>query len=259
MLFILKKWIGGLLMPLPFSLLLLFVSLLLLFFSQRQKLAKVLTLTSFILLLSFSLLPSAHYLSKNLERQYPPLIVAEQSLNYILVLGSSGTNDTSLPITGQLSFTALSRFSEVLRLYYANPNAKIVVSGSGFGDTQSHAQLLQTLATTLTIPEQQIIRLDNTLDTDQEALQMSALIEGKKAALVTSATHMPRAMSLFKKYHQYPLPAPAMYLAKNSSASLPSYYYIPSAYNLYKSKIALHEYLGQLQNKLKNSYSRLVN
>lgn len=247
MLFISKKWIGGLLMPLPFSLSLLLVSLLLLFFSRRQLLAKVLALFSFIILFVFSLLPSAYHLAKPLERQYPPLLVAEQSLDYILVLGSSGINDKNLPITGQLSATALSRFSEALRLYYANPNAIIVVSGSGFGDTQSHAQLLQTLALTFAIPEQRIIRLDSSKDTHQEAQQMSTLIQGKKAALVTSATHMPRAMALFSHYNQYPIAAPAMYLAKENSHSLPAYNYIPSAYQLYKSQVALHEYLGLLQ------------
>ena len=143
MLFIMKKWLGGLLMPLPLSLLLLFIALLLLFFSKKQTLAKWITLISFIILVTFSLLPTAYYLNKPLERRYAPLLVAEQSLDYILVLGASGVHDKSLPITGQLSAIALSRFSEALRLYYANPNAKLVVSGSGFGDTQSHAQLLQ--------------------------------------------------------------------------------------------------------------------
>lgn len=247
MVFLIKKWLGGLLMPLPLTLALLFVSLLLLFFSQHQTLAKSLTLFSFLILFAFSLLPTAYHLAKPLERQYAPLLEAEQSLDYILVLGSSGINDQKLPITGQLSATALSRFSEALRLYYANPNASIVVSGSAFGDSKSHAQLLQQLALAFNISEQKIIRLDNPQDTNQEALQMSAIIEGKKAALVTSATHMPRAMALFKKYKQSPIPAPAMYLAKENSKDLPSYSYIPSAYQLYKSQIALHEYLGLLQ------------
>lgn len=251
MLFLLKKWLGSLLMPLPFVLFLLFISLLLLFFSRRQRLAKSLTLISFIALFSFSFLPNAHYLSKHLEKKYPPLLKAEQSLDYILVLGSSGINDKTLPITGQLSATALSRFSEALRLYYANPNAQIVVSGSHFGDTQTHAQLLETLATSLGIPKNKIIRLDHTLDTNQEAKQMSNIIKGKRSALVTSATHMPRAMSLFKQYNQEPIPAPAMYLAKENSRLLPAYYYIPSAYQLYKSEVALHEYLGLLYHSLK--------
>lgn len=245
--FLIKKWLGGLLMPLPLSLLVLFISLLLLFFSQRQRLAKSLALLSFIILCGFSLLPSAYHLAKPLERQYSPLLVAEQSLDYILVLGSSGIHDQNLPITGQLSATALSRFSEVLRLYYANPNATIVVSGSGFGDSKSHAQLLQQLAIAFNIPAQKIIRLDNTKDTNQEAQQMSAIIKGKKAALVTSATHMPRAMRLFKQYQQSPIAAPAMYLAKENTFTLPLYAYIPSAYQLYKSQVALHEHLGLLK------------
>ena len=245
--FIIKKWIGGLLMPLPFALLLLFVSLLLLFFSDRQMLAKLFTLCSFLILFGFSLLPSAYHLTKPLERQYPPLLAADQSFDYILVLGSSGIHDPNLPVTGQLSATALSRFSEMLRLHYANPEAMIIVSGSGFGDTQSHAQLLEQLATELKIPKQQIIRLDYTEDTAEEAKVMSLIIDGKKAALVTSATHMPRAMQLFKRFHQSPIPAPAMYLAKDDTNGLPLYTYIPSAYQLYKSELSMHEYLGQLQ------------
>lgn len=247
MLFILKKWVGGLLMPLPFSLTLLFISLLLLFFSKRQIFAKCLTLVSFCILLGFSSLPSAQYLAKQLERQHAPLMIAEQSLDVILVLGSGGLNDNSLPITGQLSFTALSRFSEALRLQRANPSAEIIVSGSGFGDTKSHAQLMETLAITFGVPKDKITRLDNTKDTAQEAKEMSAIMNGKKAALVTSATHMPRAMRLFKQHSQTPIPAPAMYLAKENSQPLPAYAYIPSAYQLYKSQVAFHEYLGKLQ------------
>ena len=74
MLFIIKKWIGGLLMPLPFALCILFISLILLFFTQKQKLAKTMALFSFLILLIFSVLPTAYYLSKPLERKYPPLV-----------------------------------------------------------------------------------------------------------------------------------------------------------------------------------------
>ena len=96
MLFIIKKWIGGLLMPLPFALCILFISLILLFFTQKQKLAKTMALFSFLILLIFSVLPTAYYLSKPLERKYPPLLVAEQSLDYILVLGSVGCTRSNL-------------------------------------------------------------------------------------------------------------------------------------------------------------------
>lgn len=251
MLFLLKKWIGGLLMPLPFALLLLLIGLLLLFFSKRQKLGKMFATSSFILLFCFSFLPVTQTITKPLERSYPALINAEQDLQMILVLGSSGIADPDLPITGQLSSTALSRFSEVLRLYYANPNAKIVVSGNAFGDTKSHAQLLESLALSYQIPANRIIRLDLPKDTGEEVQAMAQLIEGKRAALVTSATHMPRAMQLFEKYPSQPIPAPAMYLSKTNTQPLPSYAYIPSGYQLYKAQVAMHEYLALIFNKLK--------
>jgi uncharacterized SAM-binding protein YcdF (DUF218 family) len=251
MLFLLKKWIGGLLMPLPLLLIIFFIALLLLFFSQKQKLAKGLLLLSFVTLFMLSFLPISEQLVKPVERQHPPIMQPAQNFEYILLLGSGGIADPSLPVTGQLSATALSRFIEALRLYHANPKATLVVSGANFGDLKSHALLMQELALTMDIPANKIIRLDSMLDTDDEAKAMSKIIIGKKSVLVTSATHMDRSLQLFYKYGGTPTPAPANYLAKNRLGETPSYYYIPSAYHLYKTKVAWHEYLGRFQNYLK--------
>ncbi|ABM03966.1 hypothetical protein DUF218 [Psychromonas ingrahamii 37] len=248
MLFILKKWIGSLLMPLPIVLMLFLFALILLFFTQRQKLAKFNLLVSFILLFLLSFMPVSEQLVQPLERQYPPVMQPAQNFKYILVLGSGGIADPSLPVTGQLSAVALSRFVEALRLYHANPNATLVVSGGNFGDIKSHALLMQELAMAMNIPKDNIIRLDNTLDTDDEAKQMSKIIKGQSAVLVTSATHMPRSMGLFKQYNAFPTPAPADYLAKKREGETPYYYYIPSSNYLDKTKVAWHEYLGKLQN-----------
>jgi len=250
MLFILKKWLGALLMPLPVVLMLFLFALILLFFTQKQKLAKFNLLLSFILLFLFSFMPVSEQLVQSLERKYPPIMQPAQNFKYILLLGSGGIADPSLPVTGQLSAVALSRFVEALRLYHANPNAILVVSGGNFGDLKSHALLLQELAITMNIAKDKIIRLDNTLDTDDEAKQMSQIIKGHSAVLVTSATHMPRSMRLFHKYNTSPIPAPANYLAKNRSGETPYYYYLPSSDYLDKTKVAWHEYIGKLQNLL---------
>ena len=164
--------------------------------------------------------------------------------------------DPKLAITGQLSATALSRFSEALRLYRANAGAKLVVSGSGFGDLKTHAQLLEKLAITMGIPKSKIIRLDSTLDTDDEAKLMSLIVKHKKSVLVTSATHMGRAIQLFKKYDSYPTPAPANYLAPELTGEVPLNYYIPSSQNLDKTTKAWHEYLGEMQNWIKIKLGR---
>ncbi len=241
--FLLKKWLGGLLKPVPFSLTLIILGLLLLLFTRKQKLGKFVAACGLVCIALFASEPVSGYLVANLERQYPAFNT-EQPVDMILVLGSSGIADPDLAITGQLSSTALSRFSEAFRIWRANPNATWVVSGSGFGDTKSHAQLMATLAITYGVPEQQIIRLNNTLDTPQEAAEMAKLMAGKTAALVTSATHMPRAKALFDVYQVSPIAAPASYHQRNSTQPEPLNRQIPSAYYLYRSEVAMHEYIG---------------
>lgn len=240
-------------MPLPLLLIVFAIALILLLFTHRQKTAKVLLTVTFALLSALSLMPVSEQIVHSLEQKHPPLAdqQTQQNFQYILLLGSGGTADPGLPVTGQLSATALSRFIEALRLYHANPNAILVVSGSAFGDLKSHAQLQQELALSMGIPAKRIIRLDDTLDTDDEARQMAEIITDQKAALVTSATHMDRALKLFVKYGTMPVPAPANYLAKQRFGEIPSYYYLPSAHYLYKSQVAWHEYLGRWQNTLK--------
>jgi len=251
MLFILKKWIAGLLMPLPLLLLLFGIGLILLFFTQKQKVAKVFLLLSFVLLCALSSMPISERIVHSVERKHLPIMQPVQHYEIILLLGSGGIADPSLPVTGQLSATALSRFVEALRLYYANPNAKLVVSGAAFGDLKSHAQMMEELALAMNVPANKIVRLDNTLDTDDEARIMSSMIRGKRSVLVTSASHMDRALQLFYKYGTAPEAAPAHFLAKNRTGETPLHYYIPSSYHLYKTQVAWHEYLGRLQNKIK--------
>ena len=243
-------------MPLPLLLCVFFIGLILLCFSKKQKAAKAFLIASFTLLFALSLMPVSEQIVRSLERNHPPIMQSQaaQGFEYILLLGSGGIADPTLPVTGQLSATALSRFIEALRLYYANPNATLVVSGAGFGDLKSHARLKEELALTMDIPASKIIRLDNTLDTDDEARLMSEIIRAKKSALVTSATHMDRALQLFFNYGTAPTPAPANYLAKNHLGETPNHYYIPSAYYLNKTKVAWHEYLGELQNWLKGLF-----
>tara|TARA_R110001583_G_scaffold188860_2_gene351309 strand:+ start:4954 stop:5724 length:771 start_codon:yes stop_codon:yes gene_type:complete len=253
MLFLTKKWISGLLMPLPLFLIIFLIALCLLFFTQKQKTAKFLLVFSFLFMLFISSLPVAERLTHRLERKHLPILQhnVSQQFDYILLLGSGGIADPSLPVNSQLSSVANSRFLEALRLFKANPKAKLIVSGNGFGDIKSHAQMMQELALIMGIPKHQIIRMDNNLDTDDEAKQMSQIIRGKKSVLVTSATHMDRALNLFYKNGTAPIAAPSNYLAKNRLGETPSYYYIPSAYQLYKSQVAIHEYLGKFQNWIK--------
>jgi len=71
MLFTLKKVIGGLLLPLPFLLLLMALGILLLWFTDWQKSGKTMISVSWLLLLLLSLQPLADRLLLPLDNRYP--------------------------------------------------------------------------------------------------------------------------------------------------------------------------------------------
>ncbi|RJG48111.1 ElyC/SanA/YdcF family protein [Motilimonas pumila] len=253
--FLIKKWLGSLLMPLPFSLILLAIAGYFAWRGANKLLTVMLYSLAFGCLIAFSSEPVSGALVRHLERQYPSYHLADQprdfSPDYIMVLGNYGLADPQLVITGQLSATALARFSEAYRLLQLYPHAQLVVSGSGFGDTQSHAALMAQLAQSFAIKPAKITRFDDSKDTDDEIQRLKQLIHQQDAILVTSAMHMPRAMHLAKHHGVNLVPAPADYKQRTSLGSQPATRYIPSAYYLQRSTLAMHEYLGLAWAKLR--------
>ena len=68
--------------------------------------------------------------------------------------------------------------------------------------------------------------------------------------LVTSASHMPRAMGMFRKLGMHPIPGPTGHRIKDSQGPHPSSFF-PHASNLLRSETVFHEYLGMAWAKLR--------
>ena len=239
-------------MPLPFLLTVLGIGLLLICFSPRkQTLGKILACFSFVTLFLLSFPPVANSLARSVEQTHPALLNANNDYVYILVLGHTGSADPSLPVTGQLSSTALARFSEAFRLSQLNPSAKLLLTGPRINDSLSYAELVRRLALSFGLDENRIETLPSTRDTDDEAREMCHIITNEKAALVTSASHMRRAMTLFEKYGCTPDAAPADYLVRQTGLSTSMRAYLPRSHHLRKSEIAIHEILGLWWAKLR--------
>jgi uncharacterized SAM-binding protein YcdF (DUF218 family) len=68
--------------------------------------------------------------------------------------------------------------------------------------------------------------------------------------LVTSASHMPRAVALFKKLGMKPIPAPTGHLAKRPRGRNPQRYF-PSPEGLHKSQRLVYETLGMIWAKFR--------
>ena len=66
--------------------------------------------------------------------------------------------------------------------------------------------------------------------------------------MVTSATHMPRAMILFKSLDLNPIAGPTNFYKREFNG----YFSAPNNGSIRRSTIAMHEYLGTLWAKVKS-------
>ncbi|KHN56528.1 envelope biogenesis factor ElyC [Pectobacterium fontis] len=253
MLFTLKKFVGGLLQPLPLLLLLMGVGLLLLWFTQRQRTGKMLVLASWLMLTLLSLQPVADRLLLPLESQYPTWQQPSQAdkVDYIVVLGGGYTYNAEWAPSSNLISNSLPRVTEGIRLYHANPGAKLIFTGGAAQDNPvSSAKTAALVAESLGIPQQDILILDTPRDTEEEAAATAKIVGDRPFLLVTSANHLPRAIRFFQARGLAPIPAPANQMAITSALN-PWEKVFPSAYYLSHSERAWYETLGRLWQSLK--------
>ena len=244
MLFTLKKIIGGLLLPLPFLLILLGIGLFLLWFSQRQHLAKVCLTTGWLVLLLLSLQPIADRLLTPFENRYPTLNHPPE-VAAIVVLGGGYTYNPQWAPSSNLLGNSLPRVTEGVRQWRMNPSAKLIFTGAAAGNNpRSSASVAEEVAATLGVPREKMITLVYPRDTHQEAIAVKQLLGNQPFILVTSANHLPRALHFFAQQQLFPIPAPANQLAIHSPLNGWERA-IPSPYWLSHSERAWYEGLGR--------------
>ena len=247
--FILKKLISAFLLPIPIGIFLLILAFVFLLRNSYKK-AKV---TLFIAILWFALLSNqtvSNMILIPLEQAYPSLIETP-NVNYILVLGNAHKSDATQSITSQVKPTAINRLAEGIRHYKnlekTSSKAKLIVSGYSFDDTNSHAKMQKELAISLGVKEEDIIELHTPKDTKEEAIKTKNITKNEKVILVTSASHMKRAVKLFEKEGLNIIASPTEHRAYSST--YPSSYF--NSNNLKKVELAFHEYIGIIYSKIK--------
>lgn len=253
--FLFKKIASQFLMPLAASALLILAGLLFLWFARRrQTLGKILVSVGLVLLLICSYVWPANALLRPLERSAPALDL-EQPLDpapeYVLVLGSGSVSDPDLPVTSQLDAAAVVRLAEGLRIYHRYPGCRLIVSGGDRYDQRAHAELLAELAHELGVPESDLILLTEADDTAQEAALAAPIVGEAPLVLVTSASHMKRALATFRAAGLDPVPAPTAHRVKEGP---PAEFWpgtaFPQANALLNATSAVYEYLGLVWGRL---------
>ena len=253
--FLFKKVVGSLLLPLPLCLGLLFIGLGLLWFTRRQRSGKILASAGagLLLILSYSAIPDMAL--RPLELKYPPAAdlnagsgVAKDALSlgagsYIVVLGGGISSDPTLPITSQIGSESLSRLLEGVRLYRAEPGRKLILSGGRVFRPIPESQVMSRVALIMGVNPRDILQESVSRDTEEQAHFLKPLVGRQRFFLVTSAFHMPRAMALFRRRGLDPVAAPVGLPGQRTGQWSPGGLF-PSTASLGLTDIALHEYLG---------------
>jgi len=242
--FILKKIITFFIEPLGFTLSLFAFGIYFLVV-KRERIAKYLLSFSLGVLLLFSYLPFSNYLILNLEHKYKKYDY-KQKAKYIHVLGSGHTTDISQPISSQLSTSGVKRVLEGVIIYKKLKNAKLIFTGYAGSTEISNAQMNSRLAMALGVNKNDIISSPEPKNTKEEALFLKSIIGKESFILVTSATHMPRSIKLFKSLGLEPIPAPTDFHKEENVSFLKLW----NIHYLKNSSIAIHEYIGLLWSKL---------
>lgn len=249
----LKGFVLYFLDALPLALVLLLPAVLLLAWGGRRgrRWALGLTVLATGLLFVLSSGPVTRGLLAPLEGRYPPLLDPSEITTandagpvWVVVLGSGHHSDAALPLTSQMSAPALSRLAEGIRLYRAVPRARLLLTGYGGRDPVPNAVMMARMAEALGVPADDIEIAPEPTITWEEALAARAIVGEAPLILVTSASHMPRALALFRAAGLDPVPAPTGHRAAEVQ-------FLPSASNLGLSRVALVEHVAGLAARLR--------
>lgn len=182
-------------------------------------------------------------LLRPLEERYPPLTTAPMA-DTVVVLGSSYSPRPGVSVAAALDDAGLVRIVSAVG-WAKQLGAQLVVSGGAREGRVPSALGYAALAAELGIAPDKMVILDGSLDTGDEALAVATLVDSRPFVLVTSASHMPRAVRLMERAGARPIPAPT------DQRVIPDQglhwgELVPRASALEDSEEALHEYLGLL-------------
>ena len=246
--FLLKKFISFFLEPVGLVLTLLVLGIYY-FYAKNENRAEKFFLSSLFLLFLFSYPPFANYLVSNLESQYNKYDY-KQNVKYIHVLGNGHDTDAAQPISSQLSDASIKRVVEGIVIHNKIPNSKIIFTGFEGKTDISQALMNAKMAEALNISREDMLINPLPKDTKEEALFTKTVVGSEPFVLVTSASHMPRAMMLFKSLGMHPIAAPTNFYR----SEFRGYLRVPSAHSLFISTLAIHEYIGMAWAKLKSLF-----
>lgn len=250
--FLFKKIVAPLLLPVSLSLEILTIGLVLLWFTRNQRTGKVFVSIGTFLFATLSFGAVSDLVLMPLEYKFPPLVKIENfhDVKWVVVLGGGHVSDHKIPITSQLTEASLVRLVEGIRIQKILPGSRLILSGGGAFDPVPTANGLANVANAIGMEKNDVVLESISKDTKDEAMLIQKIVGSERFFLVTSAYHMPRSMALFRKQGMNPIPAPTDHWVKERQKIEPGVFF-PNARSLRKAEMAFREYLGQVWAKIR--------
>jgi len=249
-LFLIKKIISALIMPLSVIIILLILAIA--FYHSKRKLSFFCLLLATLLLTLSTFRPVSDFLMAPIEDNYTAFTRSSAPVDYIIILGCSHTTDYELPATSELGMCSLQRLVEAIRILRIHPEAQLITSGYASNDEVSNAEKVKQAAMLLGVAEQKIIVESFPQDTQEEAQLMAPRVSGKNVVLVTNSDHMPRAIKYFQLEGINPIPAPAGKWTKGINNEKNWLDYVPRPKYLEQTTHAWYESLGRFVQWIKS-------
>ena len=251
--FFFKKLITPFLMPVPFCLALVLSGLALLWFTRRQRAGRRLATAGAVVLLLLGYGFVSGRLLSSLERRHAPVVDASAAagrVRWVVVLGGGSSSDEGLPAVMRLSEGSLARLVEGVRLQRQLPGARLLLSGGSVFGSAPDSETMSALAVELGVDPATLDLDPVSPDTETQAEVVRARLGAEEFFLVTSASHMPRALALFRKAGANPIPAPTHFLVQESGGLSPGDFF-PGSGGLRRAETVAYEYLGLAWAKLR--------
>ncbi|NLD98909.1 MAG: YdcF family protein [Fibrobacter sp.] len=223
----------------------------------KKKTAPFFLVASMGILLFFSLPIVSNILIGTLEKKYPSPVTLPGDCSAIVVLGGGGGGGGSPKFPYPEINDAGDRLIHGARLYKSGYCGVIITSGNipvgafsaSITEGEHNARLLKEFG----VDSNAIIIDPKSRNTSEHPRYIGAILDSlklpKRIILVTSASHMPRSVLVFKKYGFTVFPASADFRCNekilNSFQDL-----LPNAHAIFLSTAAMHEYYGILGYKI---------
>jgi uncharacterized SAM-binding protein YcdF (DUF218 family) len=238
MMFILKKLVSRFFFPLSLVIELLLLGI----FLKKRRTQVILAGVAILYLFSFS--PFGYLVLRPLESQYVPIssLNLNKEVRWIVVLGGGSRSDKTLTPEDRLSDASLKRLLEGIRLSRLLPQSRLMLSGGDYQGISPDAMIMQQVALDHLLARDRMMVETASWDTADQAKFLRNRLGQPPFYLVTSASHMPRAMRMFIRSGTQPIAAPTDFRAAWAPLQITDFF--PQATVLANTERAFYEYLG---------------